>query len=209
MKSLLVLLFCVSQAHASIIYNWTGDCDSGCVGPARMELVVKDGYVPGTPFVIPGFFSPGDGSLLLNNPLMPFTSFTMTNGIKTVTFLNRQDGTGINQFANVGGLGGTLTSGIEPFEIWFNSFGDNRFTEHADGSWVAGFEDFFSVRGTNGVFIQAVPEPATLGLLLSALLGIALYLTTGNRTRRGPGSNTSDSDRSSRNGAFPAGAFAP
>jgi hypothetical protein len=49
-----VLLIGPLNAHANIIYNWTGDCqgiaagfNTGCTGQATLHVVTTDAYIPG------------------------------------------------------------------------------------------------------------------------------------------------------------------
>jgi hypothetical protein len=49
---LLTLVLCLSPlpAAASMIYDWSGTCVTGCIGVATLHVVVSDVYVPGTVF---------------------------------------------------------------------------------------------------------------------------------------------------------------
>ena len=37
-----------STAHAEVVYEWTGQCSSGCVGVATARITLTDFYTPGT-----------------------------------------------------------------------------------------------------------------------------------------------------------------
>lgn len=53
MKTLIAAaaLLLSTTAHASVIYNWEGQCTVGCAGQAHAVLTL-DGYTPGTPLIV-------------------------------------------------------------------------------------------------------------------------------------------------------------
>lgn len=170
MKTIVALLLFISSAHASIIYNWTGDCTSGCAGQAHAVLTFENTY-DGRAF---------DDVPVSRDPLLGL--YTPLNGIYIFT----EDDSRIFGIYNTRLTGlfypldlatGDMSSGV--LDVLVNS--DNRFQTFVDRTWTARFEQtigsFWSFSGTNGVFIQAVPEPSTLLLLLPLLLACGHKLT--------------------------------
>ena len=75
--AVLALGLAAPKAHAVVIYDWVGTCDSGCTGQATAVLTLADSYTPGTEADVDDFVSfsyssssvsfavPGDSSLSL------------------------------------------------------------------------------------------------------------------------------------------------
>jgi len=90
LKMLLVLLAAIAfvlligplNAHANIIYNWTGDCqgiapvfNTGCTGQATLHVVTTDAYIPGQVFF-------GDTPHVLLEALYSDSTLTFDLGIQ-------------------------------------------------------------------------------------------------------------------------------
>lgn len=151
------------NAHASIIYDWTGTCTVFCVGTATLHVVTTPDYVPGTTAV----FGIGEPRLIT----AVYTDNVVTGDFGAVWQTN--------------GQGFTLPATDGPGAATILVFED-EFRSRADGTWDLRSEGLFQGHGVgcpqpNFTFctytaignggtwtISTTPEPSSGFLLLAA-----------------------------------------
>jgi hypothetical protein len=148
-------LVAMPNARASVIYDWTGDCSSGCVGTATGVLTLADTYTPGTAMSFLDFDSfsyssssgtydiPGDGIL---------TSLSLTTLLPVVSSTTAESGFG---WATAGGF----TTNPLSSSAWVSRFDDAPIPIHDIGQ-------------TYNWQLRPVPLPAAIWLFGSALIGL-------------------------------------
>ena len=168
-----VLLIGPLNAHANIIYNWTGDCqgiapvfNTGCTGQATLHVVTTDAYIPGQVLF-------GDTPHVLLEALYSDSTLTFDLGIQWPSsgesFLLPASQPGDGFFSLTEQTFKSNAQGVWQFE------GE---TQEFPGCFRPGGPDSFCTYkaiGVNGVFTRVVPIPPTLVLLGVGLAGLVLY----------------------------------
>ncbi len=176
----LLLLIGPVNAHANIIYFWTGACQTACTGQAAMLVVTTDAYIPGELFSPLGPFPTPTPGFPITTPVLLEALYA--DGNATIDFAARFNSPNGNVFMLP----------ASPSEGGFFSIEASVFRSDATGGWIAGGEEVFPncdrthnplcgyiARGVGGVWTR-VPEPSTLVLLGVGLAGLIFY-----RRRRG------------------------
>ena len=168
----LVLLIGPLNAHANIIYDWTGTCGTTCSGQATMHVVTTDAYIPGQSF---GQNPPGVLLQALytdNNVTFDFAQFFYIIGFGEFYVWPDMPPNSSGAFF------GEILQGQ-------NDFTSNR--ANVPGLWRSAGESIpggglgcgpnpglcmYSATGINGVWTR-VPAPSTFVLLGVGLAGLA------------------------------------
>ncbi len=174
MLCLTLLLLFPLPAAASVLYDWSGTCLTGCVGTATWHVETVDTYVPG----VSTSTLPGGAAALLA------AQYTDSN----LTFTSRPVDPEVMLLPDLA-LGG-------PSLLWFFA---EAFTEKADGTWKyeaeVGGAQFcdpvelstrtfceYLATGVGGVWSldppARVPWPATALLLLVGFVPTAVFILT-------------------------------
>lgn len=168
------------SAQANLVWDWTGDCNgviiplppvrggsTGCSGRATLHVVTTDAYIPGTVQTPKAFMEPA--------PLVEFLYSDMNVTIDLIRDAWLTSGQAFE-------LPASSSDPIGQFDA-INAF----FRTNADGTWRLGAENqrpgchveddpicSYGAQGFNSVWSRgAVPEPATLVLLATALAGLS------------------------------------
>ena len=106
-------------AQGSVIYDWTGTCDSGCVGSASAILTLNDSYTPGA---------------VLSSAV--FVSFTYTSSSGSYAFpADLALGTLIGTLPATSGMGSLTDVDAIGNNTGFNTVG-------ANSRWISSFQPF-------------------------------------------------------------------
>ena len=143
------------KAGAVVIYDWSGLCDSGCVGQANAVLTLEDSYVPGTELVDADFIS--------------FFYSSSSGAYDIPADAGFDDFSG---FASLPGVSG-------PGDVFIDIDGPSTlFSTQSAGSWLSifapadisdgGAQFLWTLRSTN------LTAPGPLSLLALGLAGLAL-----------------------------------
>ena len=144
-----------STARASVIYDWAGDCTSGCTGTATSTLTLNNSYIPGT--------------ALANADFASLTYLSSSGPFAIPTDLPLQN------------ISGTLpaVSGFAVTTIFIDFTGGDTFHFTSKiGNWSVDF-DPFGIDDAGAPYAWelrtgAAPEPFTFTLFGTGLLGLAL-----------------------------------
>ena len=141
--------------NASIIYDWIGNCTSGCIGSATAELTLADTYTPGNALTNSDFesFSYSSNSISYNVPIP-------------------------EPFISISGTLPTTSSSLVPLILQWGSNPSlpNAFaTSVIVGDWVSNARTVQLDQGNQYTWTlrdASVPEPATIALMGLGLVGI-------------------------------------
>lgn len=168
MTRLLVgLLLIVSVgAKASVVYNWSGTCASGCAGSAMAVLRLANTYTPGTAVSNADFqsfaYSSSSGTISAPGGGAAFSEFFSTF-LPAVTGASSNfilDFTGSSTVFCAPDAPGGPDAGACPDGVWAMDFSPTG---------IGGILDI----GTDpGIWTRSTPEPSTLALLALGLVGV-------------------------------------
>ena len=142
------------QAHAVVIYDFTGTCQFGCTGQATAVLTLEDSYTPGTQAIVSDFVS------------FSYNSDSGSYDIPADAALNAIGGPAVLPAG----------SGQVDINLFFEGFGTAF--DSVPGSWFSIFDPLGINDGgdeTEWVLrTSELPEPGPLSLLALGLAGLAL-----------------------------------
>ncbi|MGE3772165.1 MAG: VPLPA-CTERM sorting domain-containing protein [Gammaproteobacteria bacterium] len=151
-----IAILAASNCEASIVYQWTGQCETGCIGQATAIITLSDAYVPGS------IVGQADSSLLQSFEYASSTgSFVVTpDNLENTRFLFTID-------PNITTDSQVVRIGSSPLTFWF-----------LDADRVGGGTEWFAnvdgvVQGGGAVLgagtITVVPIPAAAWLMLGGI----------------------------------------
>ena len=140
------------QAHALVIYDFTGACDFGCTGQATAVLTLADTYVPGTQVMAADFVSISYSSNAGSYNVPPDAGLELIFGPAVLPAVSGQATIGFD-FTDAG-----------------------RIFQTTPGSWASLFVSLgIDHGGTEYEWVlRELPAPGPLSLLALGLAGLAL-----------------------------------